>query len=1144
MTNREVYRQDPLHNDLLNNGVAAVTGNDEDTRVLHYELKTFVCEGEYAKGLSVILNSYLGNVEKPEQPAAWVSGFYGSGKSHLVKVLRYLWTDFTFPDKSTARGLVNLPDDLRALLKELSIKGKQNGGLYAAAGTLGSNAGASVPLGVLRVLFRSLRLPEEYSAAKFVLWLKGRGQLDKVKSALANSGDDFGVEIDNLYVSTPLAEALIAVDPKFGKDPAAVLNLIEQQFPSKQDITIDEMAKTIHDAIAVEKQFPCTAIILDEVQQYIDEDASRSYAVQEVTEALSKRFNGKIMVIGTGQEALTTTAQLSRLKGRFTRNIHLSDTDVETVIRKVVLEKRPDKEPQIHKTLDTSSGEIARHLVGTRIEPRSDDHKLLVADYPLLPVRQRFWEKVLRSVDAVGMSGQLRTQLKIAHEAARSSAKEDLGTVVSGNFIFDQIATEMLQSGVLPGELHRAIVKYGNGSPDDKLRGALSSLIFLISKLPREVGSDVGVRAKAEVLADLLVTDLNAGSTQLRRKIPELLNDLVEEGRLLQIDEEYLLQTEESTAWEMEYRQRLAKVLADDARIAQERTDFFRREIAERLKEVKLLQGKSKVARKLEIYHGGETPQPGEGAVPVWVRNEWDESEKTILAEARAAGVDSPLITVLILKRGEKDLKDAIARQKAAEDTLVARGNPSNEPGQVARDGMQSRANIAKTTISNIFNFQILANVKVILAGGQEFVGVSLAAAVKDAADAALVRLFPQFDTADHKDWPQVIQRAKAGSGTALEAVGFKGNVESHPVCSAVIAHVGPGRKGSDIRKHFEATPFGWPRDAIDAALIVLVASGHVRAYQSGKPLDRPQLDQTKIPATEFRLESTTISASQRIALRSLYHSLGVKCDSNEESAKAPDFLLKLLDLAYNAGGDSPLPARPDTSHIRDLQGLAGNDQLGAIYDAREQIAKQAREWQEAAKLAAKRLPRWESLTQLLDHAQGMSAAAEVEPQVKALSDNRSLLAHPDPVPGLCDKLATALRNELVKAHEECRAVHEVQWEALDASEVWNKLPAHERPRIAADCKIKPISEIHVGTEDELLSSLAESAIDDWRTLRDALPARFQKAALEAAQFLEPKAVRVTLPAATIKTAKDLDEWLTAVKDQILGQIKDHPVVI
>src|SRR5207248_11767512 len=135
-----------------------------------------------------------------------------------------------------------------------------------------------------------------------------------------------------------------------------------------------------------------------------------------------------------------------------------------------------DKEQLIAKELDLCSGEISRHLVGTRIEPKGDDSKYMVADYPLLPVRQRFWERVLRNVDAEGKSGQLRTQLKIAHEAACASANDELGTVVAADFIYDQIAVEMVESGVLPRELYSAITKYKAGTADAKLRGSLCAL--------------------------------------------------------------------------------------------------------------------------------------------------------------------------------------------------------------------------------------------------------------------------------------------------------------------------------------------------------------------------------------------------------------------------------------------------------------------------------------------------------------------------------------------------------------------------------------------------------------------------------------------------------------------------------------------
>jgi hypothetical protein len=127
MNNRKIYLKDPSTTKLVNEGVANV--NDERTdqalAVLRYELETFVCDGQYEKGLEHILETYLKNISEAQQPAVWVSGFYGSGKSHLVKMLRALWSDTEFPDGATARGIANLPQSIQDLLRELSTQVRQ-----------------------------------------------------------------------------------------------------------------------------------------------------------------------------------------------------------------------------------------------------------------------------------------------------------------------------------------------------------------------------------------------------------------------------------------------------------------------------------------------------------------------------------------------------------------------------------------------------------------------------------------------------------------------------------------------------------------------------------------------------------------------------------------------------------------------------------------------------------------------------------------------------------------------------------------------------------------------------------------------------------------------------------------------------------
>ena len=137
MKNKELFTLNPEENNLINDGVVEInTANDQKgLQIIHHELKTFVCEGEYQRGIYRTLDTYLKHLDQPKQPAVWVSGFFGSGKSHLIKILGYLWEDFKFPNGETARSIKSLPDDVNDLLVELDRKQKVYGKL-SVSGTL------------------------------------------------------------------------------------------------------------------------------------------------------------------------------------------------------------------------------------------------------------------------------------------------------------------------------------------------------------------------------------------------------------------------------------------------------------------------------------------------------------------------------------------------------------------------------------------------------------------------------------------------------------------------------------------------------------------------------------------------------------------------------------------------------------------------------------------------------------------------------------------------------------------------------------------------------------------------------------------------------------------------------------------------
>jgi hypothetical protein len=578
MKNRDIYEKDPKTHTLLNQGVAKVTSGQSasELETLRYELENFVCGGQYTDGLTRILSTYLGHLDKSEQPGVWVSGFYGSGKSHLVKVLQHLWTDFEFPDKARARGLPKLPTNINDLLKELSSSGKRLGGLHAAAGDLRSEAKGSIRLGLLGIVFKSAGLPGDFNRACFLMWLRDEGLEDDVREYVKVAGGAFDKELANLYVSELIPKAILKSRPECAAKPADVRLLLKSQFPpDPQDVSIDEMIARIKQAVSHKGKMPCTLLVLDEVQQYINESVDRSKAVQDVQEQCCAQLGAKVLFVATGQNALSGAPLLQRLQGRFPVTIELRDTDVEQVTREVVLKKKPTIMDDLKKLLEEHSGEIERQLAGSKIGFTTRDRQLLVQDYPILPARRRFWERVLRAVDKDGTGSQLRTQLWIVYDAVSKTADLSMGNIVGGAFLYDStVQSSMLKSGVLLHEISESIARQKK-EDDGELRYQLCALIFLIGQLPHNNAPlDAGVRANAETLADLLVTDLTQSSAELRKKVPELLAKLDAAGDIMKVEDQYVMQTREGSEWNKAFQEARNKLISDPGKLASERSQL------------------------------------------------------------------------------------------------------------------------------------------------------------------------------------------------------------------------------------------------------------------------------------------------------------------------------------------------------------------------------------------------------------------------------------------------------------------------------------------------------------------------------------------------------------------------------------------
>jgi hypothetical protein len=733
--------------------------------------------------------------------------------------------------------------------------------------------------------------------------------------------------------------------------------------------------------------------------------------------------------------------------------------------------------------------------------------------------------------------------LRIVYDAVRKMAEKNLGTVMPADFIFDQLLPDLLRTGVLLREIDETIRNLDHGTPEGNLAKRICGLVFLIRKLPREEVVDIGVRATVETLADLLISDLGNDGATLRKEIPQILDKLVDEGKLIKIDEEYSLQTRESSEWDREFRNRQTRLNNDLTTLSGKRSSLLNAACSTALNGIRLLQGQCKAARRLAIHFGTEPPEVKGHEIPVWIRDGWGENEGTVLADARAAGTDSPVIYGYVPKAGADDLKKAIVEYEAARATIEFKGTPTTPEGQEARDSMTTRKGSAKTTRDRIIQ-DVINAAKVIQGGGQELFDLTLKDKVNSAAEISLDRLFPNFQDADYDRWHSVINRAKNGDETALQAVDWNDAPEKHPVCSSVLSEIGSGKKGKEIRDTFEGNPYGWPRDAIDAALITLFTTGHIRVTHKGVQLKQGQLDQAKISVSDFRVEAITIDARDRIKLRKLFQGAGIQCKPSEESIAAGQFLAYLVDVSDKAGGEPPMPEHPSTDHLENLRVSAGNEQLAEVLNQYDTLTQQVREWSALADLAAKRKPAWETLQLLLKHGKTLPASEDLNRQADAVRDERRLLDDTNPVPAIHKEAVTALRTAVKRAHDDFKAAYNREMAALEDNDNWKKITADRQMEILYTEDIADIPDLSIGDDSSLLRTLEETPLTNWKTRIDALPQQFSNAALAAAKLLEPETQTVRLTSGTLKTREDVKSWMVNVEKELLGKIKKGPIVV
>jgi hypothetical protein len=175
-----------------------------------------------------------------------------------------------------------------------------------------------------------------------------------------------------------------------------------------------------------------------------------------------------------------------------------------------------------------------------------------------------------------------------------------------------------------------------------------------------------------------------------------------------------------------------------------------------------------------------------------------------------------------------------------------------------------------------------------------------------------------------------------------------------------------------------------------------------------------------------------------------------------------------------------------------------------------------------------------------------MEDAETYQVQVKSIVESRLLLSDPDPVTPMVLAVSQLLRDELNQLASSYDSAFDSGFEQLEKDSNWQKLEPEQRNALLSRQGLtnsqKP--EIKVQCDSDIIATMSKISIASLRDRVIAMPSRFQQVQQDAAKLMEPQVTFVSLPRRTLKSAEDVQQWISEVQQQLIEKLKSGPVGI
>ena len=343
------------------NGVIKADQRDDES--IWQELDEYVTTKQVTEYLRRFFDAYLATVDNPTDPTiaarmgVWVSGFFGSGKSHFIKILSYLLSNLeaTHPGNGEKRRAAQffeskIKDPLLIGDVRRAVAGKTDVILFNIDSKADAKSDRDAILQVFLRVFNEMQglSGDAPHVAHMERHLISKGSIDAFKEAFkASNGNDWDAERDAVdfhrdHVVSGLSAALKMSAESAGK-----------WFDDARDsyrINIEGFAELVRDYLDAKGPGHRVIFLVDEVGQFIGKNTQLMLNLQTITEELGVRCKGRAWVIVTSQEDIDATLgeanqarsnDFSKITGRFHTRLSLSSSNTDEVIAQRLLEKTP-----------------------------------------------------------------------------------------------------------------------------------------------------------------------------------------------------------------------------------------------------------------------------------------------------------------------------------------------------------------------------------------------------------------------------------------------------------------------------------------------------------------------------------------------------------------------------------------------------------------------------------------------------------------------------------------------------------------------------------------------------------------------------------------------------------------------------------